>query len=102
MKKVVDGKNQIQKLALLRKKIIALQELEEAITGRAISHIEIYGSLKQGDWSAIVDVMKKKCPHWKEELEKVCGIKKVNAVIAKTKPISCKRLTIQHKGVKYA
>jgi len=102
MKKTVNGKNQIQQLAKLRKKILVLQELEEGITKKAISHIETYGSLKQGNWSAIVNVIKKKCPHWKDELKKMCGIKKVNLIIAKTKSSSCIRLSIQYKGVKRA
>lgn len=100
MKKVIDNINQIQKLYRLRKRIKQLQELEYSLTQDAITHIEIYGSLKEGIWSAVVDVLEKRCPHWKEELEKRCGKKIVESIITNTKPVMCKRLSIQKKGVK--
>ena len=102
MKKLIEGKNQIQEIYKIRTKIKKLQEIEEQMTKDAIMHIEIYSSLKQDNWLAVIDIIEKRCPHWKEELEKRCGQKVIESIITKTKPVKCKRLSIHYKGKKYA
>jgi len=99
MKKVVNGRNQIQRLFKLRKRIKQLQELESGLSEDALTHLKTYGTLKQDEWSAMVNLVQTKRPKWKEEFVKECGDEKADWVLANTKPSVCEKLELYQNGV---
>lgn len=102
MRKLINGENQIQKLDKIRQKIKQLQCEESILVQKSITHIERYGKLEQGNWNAVIDIMERRCPKWKEEFIAECGLRKADEVIQNT-PISvCKKVNILYRGVKVA
>lgn len=100
MQKLINGENQIQKLYKIRKKIQKLQEIETTLVNKAIQHITRYGSLAEGRWNAIIDIIERKCPKWKDEYIAACGMQDADIVVENT-PISvCKKIVILYKGIK--
>lgn len=102
MKKLIDGKNQIQRLSLIRKQIKLLQTQEILLSAKVLKHIEQYGSMKLEYWSAILDMLEKRCPKWKEEYIAECGLRKADEVIQNTSISVCKKVRILYRGVKVA
>ena len=100
MKKIINGENQIQKLYKIRRKIQMLQEIESDLVNKSIKHIEHYGKFEYGKWTAIIDIVEKRCPKWKEEFIVACGQQDADTVMENT-PISvCKKVVTLYKGTK--
>lgn len=100
MNKVINGRNQIKRLFLLRSRIKKLQEIEEGMTKDALTHLKTYGTLKQDEWAAMISITETRRPKWKEEYVKECGIEKAEQVTANTKPSISEKLEIYKSGVK--
>ena len=102
MIKVIKGKNQIARLAQIRNRIRQLTELEKGLTKDALIHLETYGTLKEGEWSAGINVTETRRPKWKEEFVKECGLTLADIVVAKTKASVSKKVLIFKDGEKIA
>ncbi len=100
MKKLINGENQIQKIYKIRQKIKEFEEIETTLVRKAIKHIEQYGKLEEGRWTAIIDIIESKRPKWKDEYIAACGTQDADIVIDNT-PISvCKKVVTLYKGIK--
>ena len=99
MIKVVNGRNQIQRLFQLRSRIRKLREMEEKMTSDAMFHLKTYGTLKQDEWMASINIVETRRPKWKDEFVKECGEKKANLVVMNTIPSRCKKLEVYRFGV---
>ena len=100
MIKILNGRNQIERLHALRVRIKKLQEIEGGMTKDALVHLKTYGSLKLGDWAAMVDVVETRRPKWKEEYVNECGEAKAEKIIANTEPSKCEKVVIFKEGKK--
>lgn len=100
MNKIVNGRNQIKRLFELRARIKRLQQIEEGMTADALTHLKTYGTLKQDNWAAMINVTETRRPKWKEEYVKECGEEKAAAIIKGTKPSVCEKVEIYQDGIK--
>lgn len=100
MVKVVEGKNQIERIAKIRAVIKRFQKKEEELVADAVLHLKTYGSLKQDNWSAVISLSESRRPKWKEEFVAVCGDEKAKEIIEKTPASVCTKLEVYRDGVK--
>ena len=94
------GRNKVERIYTLRKRIKQLQEMEKSLVVEAKKHIKLYETLKLEDWSAMITVSERRSPKWKEEFIAVAGEEKANEITANTKPSLIESLDIFYQGVK--
>jgi len=100
MIKVLNGRNQIKRLFLLRARIKRLQVIETGMAQDALTHLKTHGTLKQENWAAMINKLETRRPKWKEEFVQECGIDKATQIIANTKPSICEKVEVYRDGVK--
>ena len=100
MIKIVNGRNQIRRLFQLRARIKKLQEIEDGMTKAALDHLKTYGTLKQDEWAAMINVLETRRPKWKDEFIKECGIDKAEQITANTPASICEKVEVYRDGIK--
>ena len=102
MIKVINGKNQLKRLFQVRNRIKQLVELETSLAADALLHLETYGTLKQDEWSAAINITETRRPKWKEEFVSECGQAAADDVLAKTTASVSKKVIVFKEGIKVA
>jgi len=102
MIKVVEGRNQIERLARVRARIKKLEKLEAELTDQAKEHIKKYGSLREGCYQAVLQIINRVCPKWKDEYILKLGKEVAEEVIKNTQPSVCEKVEVYKEGRKIA
>lgn len=100
MNKTENGKNQIKRLFQVRQKIQMLKDEEAELVENAKKHLKQYGTLKQDEWSAAIEITETRRPKWKEEFIKECGQEKADEVTANTPASKSEKVVIFKEGIK--
>lgn len=100
MNKTINGKNQLKRLAQVRARIKKLADLEKELAKNALDHLKQYGTLKQDEWSAAINVTETRRPKWKEEFIEECGQEAADDVLSNTKATKSEKVILFKEGVK--